>query len=142
MKLRKKSPLYFALIILLVVGLLFTVNHLMRKRDSEHFVTACKELQGKALTVDNVKSVSNHIYFHAESPNNIGGLEAVQQYHLNQYLAYLRKSETAQDEQHKVSIKDNMITLSEGWLDGTWRCTIQGNDKGIVVHTGSYYQPE
>jgi hypothetical protein len=107
------------------------------------FRTVCSALKGKTLTLENVKKLKGKVYWVATKDMGLtGGVEPVQQYHINQYLDYLKGTALPSTSSHIVSTISDAITISDSGLDNVWRCVIKADKKGMIISSGSYFQTD
>lgn len=88
------------------------------------FTELCKQLSGKELTYQNIEPLQGDCY---DDYNGHVGVEKCQPKHV-------AKFQTQLDDPLRISDRENIFTINQHGLDGTWACNIEMDDKKMRTY--------
>ncbi len=122
-----KKKALVSLIFFLIAGYfmgVFRINLLNQIIGPSHsdtkFVGICGELNGKTFTFQNIQQLNGSCY--VSTGNNSVGVERCHEQHVNDYLNRV-----------KTGVELKILEISQGPLDGSWRCSLTYVEKDSTI---------
>lgn len=119
----------FSLFIGFIIGTIsiYFLNQIIGPADSDtEFVRACGELNGKKFTFDSIQPLNGSCFVSIDTYGLT--VEPCRERHVNNYLNNLNSGKETKG-----------FDVSQGPLDGSWRCSLTYIEKDSTIRAVPYY---